>query len=157
MKFSSRISITFNNDWCFLSVSIIESFSLLGTPQRRNIPMSILTLLYSSSLLKNSVYGWELFLLKQMQNTKWPEFVIQQFQEKRNEGGVSSGYTESHFSPSQRRELPCVRLKFLTRDFKSSYAAYVVSKERGSRQFRSPVRWIHVWERLRSSTGKYWF
>lgn len=78
------------------------------------------------------MYGWELFLLKQMQNTKWPEFVIQQFQEKRNGGGVSSVYTKSHLSPSKRRELPCVRLKFLTRDFKSSYAAYVVNKERGS-------------------------
>lgn len=36
--------------------------------------MGILTLLCSSYLLKNSVYEWELLVLKQMQNTKWPEF-----------------------------------------------------------------------------------
>lgn len=60
---------------------------------------------------------------------KWPEFVIQEFQKKRNGGGASSGYTESHLSSSQRWELPHVRLKFLTRDFKSSYATYVVNKE----------------------------
>lgn len=67
-------------------------------------------------------------------NTKWPEFVIPQFQEKRNGEGVSSAYTDCHFSPSQRGELLCVRL-VSNQGF--DYIAYVVN--RGSRQLRSPM------------------
>lgn len=68
---------------------------------------------------------------------------IQQFQEK-SRGGVASGYIESHLSSSQRGEPSHVMLKSLTKDCRSSYAVYVVNRERGSRQFSS------VWFELTS-------
>lgn len=154
---SSRISIPFNNGWCFLSLPMVESFSLLVTPQWRSRPERILTLLYSSLLLKHSIQGWELFLLKQMQITKCPEFTIQQFWEKGNRGVVSSGYIESHLSFSQRGEPSHLRLNSLNRDFRGSYGVCVVNKEKGSRQFSSPMTWIDLWERLFSSAEKSWF
>lgn len=97
--------------------------------------MGILTLLCSSYLLKNSVYEWELLVLKQMQNTKWPEFFFCSFRRKGMEEYLQ--YTESHLSPLQREELLCIRL--VSNQGFQVILCCLCSQQRGSRQFRSPM------------------
>lgn len=133
-------------------VIFTSCYSTVEEQTRENLNTAILFL-----AVKTQHTGWELFLLKQMQITKCPEFTIQQFWEKGNRGVVSSGYIESHLPFSQRGEPSHLRLNSLNRDFRGSYGVCVVNKEKGSRQFSSPMIWIDLWERLFSSAEKSWF
>lgn len=83
------------------------------------------------------------------------DLLLRSFRKKGiNEEGVSSGYIGPHLYSSQREEPCFVRLKPLTRDFRSYYAVYAINKERGSTQFSTPMICIDLWEGLSSSGEK---